>query len=79
MLYEVITTNDAITSALRLMDMGAPGYMVASALRAIVAQRLVRRVCRDCAQPHEPEPGAWTWLESLFGPSARQHSRNNFV
>ncbi|WP_409420972.1 ATPase, T2SS/T4P/T4SS family [Pseudaeromonas sp. ZJS20] len=67
-------TNDAITSALRLMDMGAPGYMVASALRAIVAQRLVRRVCRDCAQPHEPEPGAWTWLESLFGPSARQHS-----
>lgn len=67
-------TNDAITSALRLMDMGAPGYMVASALRAIVAQRLVRRVCRDCAQPHDPEPGDWTWLESLFGPGARQQT-----
>jgi MSHA biogenesis protein MshE len=42
-------TNDAVTSALRLIDMGAPGYLVASALRAVVAQRLVRRVCEHCA------------------------------
>ncbi|MGL5024508.1 MAG: GspE/PulE family protein, partial [Shewanella oncorhynchi] len=36
-------TNDAVTSALRLLDMGAASYLVASALRVIIAQRLVRR------------------------------------
>ncbi|WP_108649173.1 GspE/PulE family protein [Dongshaea marina] len=45
-------TNDAITSALRLLDMGAPGYLVASALRCIIAQRLVRRLCPHCSQIH---------------------------
>lgn len=60
-------TNDAISSALRLMDMGAQGYLVASALRAIVAQRLVRRICRHCSQTHELEPAQRVWLETLSG------------
>ena len=59
-------TNDAISSALRLMDMGAPGYLVASALRAIVAQRLVRRICRDCHEPHPLDAGEQVWLNNLF-------------
>ncbi len=44
-------THDAISSALRLMDMGAEPYLVAASLRGVVAQRLVRRVCESCAEP----------------------------
>ncbi|MCE9679785.1 GspE/PulE family protein [Shewanella sp. AS1] len=58
-------TNDAVTSALRLLDMGAAGYLVASALRVIIAQRLVRRVCHNCAQPHSLSPQDMAWLASV--------------
>ncbi len=65
-------TNDAIYSALRLMDMGAQGYLVASALRAIVAQRLVRRICRYCHEVHEVDAGDRIWLVNLFGEGVHQ-------
>ncbi len=58
-------TNDAITSALRLLDMGAASYLVASALRVIIAQRLVRRVCNNCAQPYELTATDKAWLKSV--------------
>ena len=67
-------TNDAITSALRLIDMGAPGYLVASALRAVVAQRLVRRVCEHCAEEKVPDEGQATWLTVLAGEAPGQHT-----
>ncbi len=44
-------THDAVSSALRLMDMGAEPYLVAASLRGVMAQRLVRRVCESCAEP----------------------------
>ena len=66
-------TNDAVTSALRLIDMGAPGYLVASALRAVVAQRLVRRVCEHCACETAPDEGQATWLSVLSGEAPGQH------
>lgn len=58
-------TNDAITSALRLLDMGAASYLVASALRVIIAQRLVRRVCKNCAVPYQPTAQEHAWLASV--------------
>lgn len=48
-------TNDSITSALRLIDMGAAPYLVGAALRGVLAQRLIRRVCESCKQPQEIE------------------------
>jgi MSHA biogenesis protein MshE len=45
-------TNDAISTASRLLDMGAEPFLVATSLRAVVAQRLVRRICESCAEPH---------------------------
>ncbi|MGL5285231.1 MAG: MSHA fimbrial ATPase MshE [Aeromonas sp.] len=66
-------TNDAVTSALRLIDMGAPGYLVASALRAVVAQRLVRRLCEHCSSPQPPSEAQSTWLASLSGERAGEH------
>ncbi|MGN4977948.1 MSHA fimbrial ATPase MshE [Aeromonas sp. 95A] len=67
-------TNDAVTSALRLIDMGAPGYLVASALRAVVAQRLVRRVCEHCVEEKAPDEGQATWLTVLSGEVPGQHN-----
>ncbi|MGB6136267.1 MAG: GspE/PulE family protein, partial [Shewanella sp.] len=58
-------TNDAVTSALRLLDMGAASYLVASALRVIIAQRLVRRVCQNCAVAYQPNASERSWLESV--------------
>ncbi len=66
-------TNDAITSALRLIDMGAAGYLVASSLRAIIAQRLVRRLCENCKQPHEFSLEEKVWLEHVSREDLSQH------
>ncbi|MCH1924122.1 ATPase, T2SS/T4P/T4SS family [Shewanella sp. C32] len=57
-------TNDAITSALRLIDMGAAGYLVASALRVIISQRLIRRVCEHCAEDYQLTAQERAWLGS---------------
>jgi MSHA biogenesis protein MshE len=57
LVLSTLHTNDAISTALRLIDMGVESYMVAASLRAIVSQRLVRRVCESCSEPHElPAP-----------------------
>ncbi|MBL4817346.1 MAG: type II/IV secretion system protein, partial [Shewanella sp.] len=58
-------TNDAVTSALRLLDMGAASYLVASALRVIIAQRLVRRVCQNCSGDYQLTAQESVWLNSV--------------
>jgi MSHA biogenesis protein MshE len=65
LVLSTLHTNDAITSAMRLIDMGAPAYLVASSLRAIIAQRLVRRVCNDCKTPYHPDKQETSWLKYL--------------
>jgi MSHA biogenesis protein MshE len=55
MVLSTLHTNDAVTSALRLIDMGVDGYLVATSLKAIIAQRLVRRICTSCIQPYKPD------------------------
>ncbi|MGH0029906.1 MAG: GspE/PulE family protein [Myxococcota bacterium] len=47
-------TNDSVRSISRLRDMGLDAYLIASCLRAVSAQRLVRRICPDCREPYEP-------------------------
>ena len=54
LVLSTLHTNDALTSALRLSDMGVDPFLVASSLRAIIAQRLVRRVCENCDEAHSP-------------------------
>ena len=64
-IFSTLHTNDAISSTLRLLDMGAPGYLVASALRAVIAQRLVRRLCENCKSSAPAEVGQRLLLEQL--------------
>ncbi len=70
LVLSTLHTNDAITSALRLIDMGAAGFLVGSSLRAVIAQRLVRRVCEGCSQEHKPAPQELLWLTHLAGEKA---------
>lgn len=65
LVFSTLHTNDAASTPLRLMDMGVPRYMVATALQAVLAQRLVRRLCPHCARPHTPTPGEVQWLEDM--------------
>lgn len=65
LVLSTLHTNDAISSAVRLLDMGAPGYLVASSLRAVLAQRLVRRICEECSQPYSLSDEEQFWLKAI--------------
>lgn len=66
LVLSTLHTNDAVDSALRMIDMGAPGYLVASAVRAVVAQRLVRRICPDCKTEDSVDEARQAWLSQRF-------------
>ena len=63
LVFSTLHTNGAIETATRLMDMGVAGYILASALKVIIAQRLVRRICEYCIEPVELEASQLIWLE----------------
>jgi MSHA biogenesis protein MshE len=65
LVLSTLHTNDSISSAIRLLDMGAPGYLVASSLRGIIAQRLVRRICDNCSVEEKVSSEAKFWLKTL--------------
>ncbi len=54
LVLSTLHTNDSIGTVTRLMDMGVEPFLLASSLSGVVAQRLVRKVCRDCAETQEP-------------------------
>lgn len=60
-------TNDAVSSAIRLLDMGIEGYIVATVLRAILAQRLVRRICENCKEEYKVPTHEKVWVSHLLG------------
>ncbi|MDD9177561.1 MULTISPECIES: GspE/PulE family protein [Aliivibrio] len=66
LVLSTLHTNDSVDSALRMMDMGAPGYLVASAVRAVLAQRLVRKVCTECSAPDPLDESRLQWVQSRF-------------
>ncbi|MBA3057090.1 MAG: GspE/PulE family protein [Gammaproteobacteria bacterium] len=66
LVLSTLHTRDAISTPFRLLDMGVPPFMVATSLQAVIAQRLVRLNCVDCAEPHEPSPQEQAWLDSML-------------
>ncbi len=66
LVLSTLHTNDAVDSAIRMIDMGAPGYLVASAVRAVVAQRLVRKICPDCKSEEAVDDARQHWLAQRF-------------
>ena len=67
LVFSTLHTMNAIATIDRLIDMGAPGYMVAAAVHGVLAQRLVRRVCGDCAEPYTPDEHEMAWLRAQLG------------
>ncbi len=66
LVFSTLHTNDAISTVNRLLDMGAEGFLIASSLQAVLAQRLVRKICPDCQIPAELEEIDQTWLHALY-------------
>lgn len=65
LVLSTLHTNDAMHTLERLLDMGSEGYLIASVLRAIVAQRLLRRVCSSCKQAVQLDDQQKTWLNTV--------------
>jgi len=57
LVFSTLHTNDAPSAITRLLDMGVAPFLVSSAVQGVVAQRLVRRVCRECKESYVPDPG----------------------
>lgn len=56
LVFSTVHTNDAASTVTRLLDLGVEPYLVASSVVGVLAQRLVRRVCKNCAEPITPSP-----------------------
>jgi general secretion pathway protein E len=52
LVFSTLHTNSAVAAITRLIDIGLERYLLASTVSAVMAQRLVRKLCRDCARPH---------------------------
>ncbi|MCG3126011.1 MAG: Type II secretion system protein E [Phycisphaerae bacterium] len=55
LVFSTLHTNDAVSANTRLLDMGVEPFLVASSLEAVMAQRLVRRICTKCREDYLPE------------------------
>ena len=67
LVLSTLHTNDALTTPIRLLDMGVPRYMVALSIQMVLAQRLLRVICDNCAEPHELAPHEREWLKYELG------------
>jgi MSHA biogenesis protein MshE len=63
LVFSTLHTRDAAGTLFRFVDMGVPRFMVASSVQAVIAQRLLRRVCESCSEPHSPTPQEIIWME----------------
>ena len=73
LVLSTLHTNDALSTPLRLLDMGVPKYMVATSLQVVLAQRLVRVICESCIETYQVMPHEREWLRLEFGDQVDQH------
>jgi MSHA biogenesis protein MshE len=67
LVLSTLHTNDAASTPGRLLDMGIPGFLIASTLLGVVSQRLLRLICHDCAEPYKPSVDELAWATHHFG------------
>jgi MSHA biogenesis protein MshE len=73
LVLSTLHTKDAMTTPIRLIDMGAPYYMVGTSVHAVIAQRLVRLNCESCAEPYQPDAQEQSWLSVEYGLAPGRH------
>jgi type IV pilus assembly protein PilB len=76
LLISTLHTNDAPTTISRLTEMGVESFMVSSSLLCVCAQRLMRRVCKQCRQPYEPAGREKEIIEKAIGWSGQIFKAN---
>ena len=76
LLISTLHTNDAPGTIARLNDMGVEPFMISSSLLCVCAQRLMRRVCKTCRVPYEPEGREKEILEKAIGWSGQIFKHN---
>lgn len=67
LVFSTLHTSNAATCLPRLLDMGVEPFLIASTVRVVVAQRLVRRLCIDCRQPFKPDAEVIKEIDNSFG------------
>ena len=67
LVLSTLHTNDALSTPIRLLDMGVPRYMVAMSIQMVLAQRLVRVICDNCSAPYALRPNEHLWLKAELG------------
>jgi general secretion pathway protein E len=60
LVLSTLHTNDAASSITRLLDMGIEDYLLTSTINAVIAQRLVRRLCQDCREEYQPSSSLYS-------------------
>jgi len=76
LVLSTLHTNDALSAFTRLMDMGIEAFLVATPVRGVLAQRLVRRLCPHCAEPMQPVEEVQHMVERDFPAEVLQQPAN---
>lgn len=72
LVFSTLHTNDSASAITRLVDLGIEPFLISSSVIAVIAQRLVRVLCKDCKQPYTPDPAT---LERLgLDPEQSRHT-----
>lgn len=66
LVFATLHTNNAATTLPRLLDMGIEPFLIASTVRAVVGQRLVRRLCVDCRESYAPDEASLKQIDKNF-------------
>lgn len=67
LVFSTLHTNNAATCLPRLLDMGIEPFLIASTVRAVVGQRLVRTLCKVCKESYAPDPTEIAEIQRMFG------------
>jgi type II secretory ATPase GspE/PulE/Tfp pilus assembly ATPase PilB-like protein len=67
LVFSTLHTNSAVETVIRLLDMGLDPFNFADALLAVLAQRLVKRICTECKEEYQPDEEEFAELEHAFG------------
>jgi type IV pilus assembly protein PilB len=67
LVFSTLHTNNAATCLPRLLDMGIEPFLIASTVRAVVGQRLIRRLCVDCREEYKPDAPVLKQIAEIFG------------
>jgi type II secretory ATPase GspE/PulE/Tfp pilus assembly ATPase PilB-like protein len=69
LVFSTLHTNDSAGAATRLVEMGVEPYLIASGLQGVIAQRLMRNLCKNCRTPDTPEPAVLQELKKIDSPA----------